>query len=364
MVPSWIIYTLATMLAWGCWGFFSALGKRHLPEKVVFMWHCISIVVCATLGLPFCDLALPSSQIAFSMLGGIGYAQGAVWMVDSLAAGGQAGIVVIVTSMYPIVVLVLNRVFLGQVLSFFHCMGVVLATGAIFCFLEKVDVDEDCGPHDGEVAILVHDPRPHEETIHPTLAPCGSEAAVTCTSVPSEHRNQRQPLKWLGLCFLASVGFAVWAFMGELCERQQTPGPLVATVQVSRLIWQAFGCACVCALQLSLNTCGRHSAYETPLLLDIGGGKPTEDENKSFDVMHHVGIWSSLAMGLSMVVGAAAFMLALQKAPAQSNAAVVMITGMYGVVTQMLTRLLLKEKLSWTRLGGIVLALGACALLS
>lgn len=335
------------MVAYAFWGFFSAVAERHLPVMTAFAWHTVAIVAGAMLGIPFCGFTLPASQIGLSLLGGAGYAQGAVWMVDSISAGGPTGVVVTVTAMYPLAVLGMNLLFLQQLLSWQQCGGVVVAAASILCFMENDEADG---------------------------APAGRKSTA----------------KWLGLCLLSLLGYATWTFAAEVCVAMPSDGISPTTVQGTRLIWQAVGCGAVCALhrpalrpqppaelspqarrrRSSSGTLGRvrsrsaascssrssSSSFAAPLL-DSGAAA---EGGGSWSV----GVLGALAMGLSAAVGSIGFLMAAKVAPADALPAVVMISGMYGGATVVLMRVFMGEQLSCRRIVGILLALLAGAFLA
>merc|ERR1711972_15113 len=76
------------------------------------------------------------------------------------------------------------------------------------------------------------------------------------------------------------------------------------------------------------------------------------------------GVIYSVLMGVSQAAGAGTFLLALTLAPRSAMGSIVMMTGMYGVVTVLLARIVLKELLTWRRIGAIALAICACACLA
>lgn len=342
MEASWEFWTAITLWAWGLWGFFSGVAERHLHVMTVFAWHTIGLVACAAVGLPFCGLTLPAVQICLSLLAGIGYAQGAVWMVDSISAGGPAGVVVTVSAMYPVVVLVLNMCAFQILPSLLQSGGMVVAVASILCFLEH-----------------------SEESGHAAPA----------------------PLKWLGSSILSLLAYAVWTFVSELCVSLPTEEPLPSTAQGSRLIWQAFGCALACLLYRPSLTrtsdadgccidpilcnksqdCGGDTIASALLLAEAspGGGDAAvcEKDGDSAAVFKWA-VLGAVAMGISMAVGAAGFVMAVQVAPKSVLNSIVMTTDMYMVITVLMMRVFMNERISIRRYCGVALAILACVLLA
>lgn len=322
------MYAIGAMFSWGLWGFLGALAERRLPDVVVFAWHSVAIFLCGLLGMPLCGTALPMLQIVLSLLGGAGYALGAVWMVNSMAAGGPGGVVVTLTSMYPLTVVLWNVIFFQKMLSMAQGAGTALALIALWCF------------------------RPAHEDSNNT------------------HKSRTNSHRWFGLSVLSLLGYSTWTVCGELCVDLPSQDQLPPTAQGTRLVWQALGCALVTLIwrpplfqarapstpvNMSLPRC-----TDEPLLqVDVQDGTPALSSKWA-----DVGIWFSIGMGLSMSVGAGAWMMAVQTAPSDALNPIVMLTGLYGLVTILLMRVLLAEVLSWDQLCGVFCALLACALLS
>eukprot|EP00928_Gymnodinium_smaydae_P083186 TRINITY_DN66435_c0_g1_i1.p1 TRINITY_DN66435_c0_g1~~TRINITY_DN66435_c0_g1_i1.p1 ORF type:complete len:353 (-),score=29.47 TRINITY_DN66435_c0_g1_i1:183-1241(-) len=346
LLAPWAIYTMLTLIAWGLWGFFSAVAERRLGVKSVFAWHCIGIGLCAAAAAPFVGVWLPHEQIALCILGGAGYAQGAMWMVDSISAGGPGGIVVTVTAMYPVVTVLLNCIVLGQAVTPSQIGGIMLAAVSLCCFMETDDLG--------------------------TMSAPGKSSAM----------------RWLGLCVLSLIGYAMWTFAAEVCVMLPFAKPVPSTVQGRRLAWQAVGCLMVFALHrpalrtppphghMFVGELGRIRSSSSHLASPAGSTEAllnTEhsrhDSSDSVDSTAlaaglRMGVCCSLAMGVAMALGSATFLLAVESAPSRALAAIVMLTGMYGVVTTLLLWLLMSEKLSLRRWFGILLAVAAGALLA
>jgi len=326
-----MVYTFTTMLLWGLWGFFSALAEKRLAGKTTFAWHCIAIAVCAAFGTPLVGLQLPRDQIGLLLLGGAGYAQGAMWMVDAIAAGGPVGVVVTIASMYPMLVVVLNWLFLARVPTLRQAGGVITALASLLCFMQS----------SGE----------------------GSDTPLRRSRSTASSR-----FRWIGLCMLALLGYAVWMFATELCVLLPQPWPLPPAVQGTRLIWSAIGCSVICVLHQPSLTSNRdiHPEHIPTSNQDAYHAcqKVVGMDIQKSALVDRKGVISAFAMGLGMVFGSVTFLLAVKTAPPIDDNSVCVISGMYGGITTLLMRVFLNEQLSYLRYGGIVIALIAGSLLA
>ena len=136
-MPRWLLYTLLTMLLWGGWG---VLSKPL--SSIVSSWQMLAF---STLGvLPVIGVLVASRQLrsggnpsrGFWLAFGSGLlaSAGNVAYFQALAMGGKAAAVTPLTSLYPLVTIVLALVFLRERLNAIQGLGIVLSLAALYCF--------------------------------------------------------------------------------------------------------------------------------------------------------------------------------------------------------------------------------------
>jgi drug/metabolite transporter (DMT)-like permease len=135
-MPRWLIYSLLTVAFWGIWGF--------LPRKLASMPAEQSQVI-STLGLlpVMAALALRRSQLTGVRPGrgcGLAFAAGLIGSVGNVVfyrlmnAGESAATVVPLTSLYPLVTVVLAVLLLQERLNAVQGAGIALALVSIYFF--------------------------------------------------------------------------------------------------------------------------------------------------------------------------------------------------------------------------------------
>lgn len=247
----WLQLSVAATVLWGCWGLLGGVAQIAVPADTVFAWHCVGVVACAAAFSPLVGFALPPSQLGLSIASGAAYGAGAVNMIDALAAGGKVGVVVIISSMYPLITLFLNTLVLQERPTLREGFGCCIALGVILLMA------------DGK-----HGPAPDKGAPPP----------------PPQQRD----VNWVAAAVCSLVGFGLWSFGAEVCSSNAGPSSM----------WQAFGCALASYPRLPADP----PDWYAPLKLGTR-------------VSPTAGVLSAVGMGLCMAGGTAAFMQACAYAP-------------------------------------------------
>ena len=129
----WILYALATLMAWGVWGFCSKLASNYGRPRQTLLFQ-----VAGVMAFGFIVLSMERFQVAWSP-------QGFAW---SAAAGfvnfigfltffaavekGKVSTVIAMSSLYPVVTIVLSILFLHEKISGREGLGIVCALLAGF----------------------------------------------------------------------------------------------------------------------------------------------------------------------------------------------------------------------------------------
>jgi transporter family protein len=133
--PSWLLFSLLTIVLWGAWGAMSKVVSNEL--------NAYANQVLFTLGLmPLMLLILRSRRLSggtdrrrgifYAFLTGILGGTGNIAFFKSLTAGGQASVVVPLTAMSPLVTVLMALLLLRERLSRSQKVGLVLALAAIY----------------------------------------------------------------------------------------------------------------------------------------------------------------------------------------------------------------------------------------
>ncbi|MDQ2098814.1 MAG: EamA family transporter [Tychonema bourrellyi B0820] len=132
-VPDWLIYALICSLLYGLWGFFANLATKYIDYKTAFVYEAIG----ATLTTLFIlvktnNLSFEGDVrgIMFAVL--VGVCGTVASLVFFIALGtGKVANVVSVTSIYPLITIVLSALFLKEAITLPHFFGVLFAIIAV-----------------------------------------------------------------------------------------------------------------------------------------------------------------------------------------------------------------------------------------
>ncbi len=128
----WLLFTLAAMLMWGFWGFFSKLATESFRDVDAAIYQGIGsfiIMVLAAVYFRFQPAGKPMN-IVYAILSGFS-ATLATFFFFAAITRGRSVVVVSMTALYPLVTLALSVLFLHEALTLKQLLGVGLALGAI-----------------------------------------------------------------------------------------------------------------------------------------------------------------------------------------------------------------------------------------
>ena len=132
-MAGWLFYSLLALILWGLWGVFSKIAATHLPSWAIFLVEiCIYLLVG---GFIWCLLRTPvtwtfpgaTAAVAAGLSGGF-----ALFFFLKALSTGPAAVVVPLTSLYPVITVLLGITFLQENLSLRHLLGVLMASAAVW----------------------------------------------------------------------------------------------------------------------------------------------------------------------------------------------------------------------------------------
>ncbi len=129
---NWLFFTLAAMLLWGFWGFFSKLATSSIRDVDAAVYQAIGTVTVALIAAFFVRFQPKGSPngILYAVLSGASAAL-ATFFFFSAITRGRSVVVVSMTALYPLVTLALSLIFLHEAVTLKQLLGVGLALGAI-----------------------------------------------------------------------------------------------------------------------------------------------------------------------------------------------------------------------------------------
>ena len=127
-----LFLSLAVIFCWGLWGFFSKLAVVKVGAGMATIWNSIFSV--------FVILVLLYSKFSFKMdfsgglllfLGAASSAVGGI-LFYRLISAHPASIIISLTSLYPLITIVLSLLFLHEGITLRQALGIVFAMIAVF----------------------------------------------------------------------------------------------------------------------------------------------------------------------------------------------------------------------------------------
>jgi transporter family protein len=107
-MSSWLSAALAALMFFGLWGFFTKLAVNHINSKS----------------------ATDSKGFSFAILTGLTYGVGCLFYFIA-ASKGKIMTVVTLTSLYPVITILLSYLLLKEDVNVRQCIGIMLAFVAI-----------------------------------------------------------------------------------------------------------------------------------------------------------------------------------------------------------------------------------------
>jgi bacterial/archaeal transporter family protein len=129
----WLFYALLTLVLWGLWGVFSKIASSHLPVCVIYLvevsvYLLVGGLIWVQMRVPF-DWNYPglTAAVAAGLSGGF-----ALFFFLKALSFGPATVIVPLTSLYPVITVLLGITFLHEGLTLRHLAGIILAVAAVW----------------------------------------------------------------------------------------------------------------------------------------------------------------------------------------------------------------------------------------
>lgn len=129
----WLAYALLCLLFWGIWGVVLKYVSARLAWYQVYVLANVA-VVAVTLLVAYrysVNLSAGLGVVVLAFVAGLLGTAGYLFLILSLASGGQTSIVIPLTALYPALTAVLSILVLREGVSVYKVLGIVLAVIAI-----------------------------------------------------------------------------------------------------------------------------------------------------------------------------------------------------------------------------------------
>jgi len=132
-MAGWLFYSLLALVLWGLWGVFSKIAATHLPSWAIFLVEiCVYLLVGGFIwGLLRTPVTWTFPGAAAAVAAGLSGGFALFFFLKALSTG-PAAVVVPLTSLYPVITVLLGITFLQENLSLRHLLGILMASAAVW----------------------------------------------------------------------------------------------------------------------------------------------------------------------------------------------------------------------------------------
>lgn len=134
-MQTWFILAVVALLLWGVWGLFPKLATNYLSPASVMVFEGLGhllVIVVVLASLSFRP-ELHSRGVAFAILAGLIGTLGTIPFLYAISRG-KAAVVVPMTSLYPLVTIILSLLILKEPMTWKQGLGIVFALMALLLF--------------------------------------------------------------------------------------------------------------------------------------------------------------------------------------------------------------------------------------
>jgi bacterial/archaeal transporter family protein len=127
-MDTWVLYACVATLCWGVVGLLQKLGANRISSRSLLVWLTVGFAALLPPLWHGATLAgLGWRALLIGLLGGAANGLGSWALFEALERGAKASVAVPLTAVYPLVTIVLARIFLAETLTFRQWVGIALA---------------------------------------------------------------------------------------------------------------------------------------------------------------------------------------------------------------------------------------------
>lgn len=126
---NWLVLSIFVLVSWGITGNTQKLSTNHISTQFSFLGFALAFIPIAVLtALLFpVEMALSWDVLALGILGGVLNSLGALTSFAAFEAGAKSSIAVPIMYLYPLLTVLLARIFLHEQITAPHWAGILLA---------------------------------------------------------------------------------------------------------------------------------------------------------------------------------------------------------------------------------------------
>ncbi|HEY9433243.1 MAG TPA: DMT family transporter [Blastocatellia bacterium] len=146
-MDTWVFYACVATLCWGVVGLLQKLGTNRVSSRSLLVWLVVGFAAMLPALWRNGDITgLGWRVLLIGLLGGVANGLGSWALFEALERGAKASVAVPLRALYPLVTIVLARIFLAETLTFRQWAGIALAVagGAMLSYEteERSDVEK------------------------------------------------------------------------------------------------------------------------------------------------------------------------------------------------------------------------------
>lgn len=133
---NWLVNSVFALFSFGLWGFFTKLTVMHVNSKAAMVYQTVGVVLIGLIAFGMVGFK-PQFNVhgaTYGIFTGITYALGCLLYFVAANQGGSIVAIVTMTSMYPMVTILLSYFLLQEPLTLKHILGICFATIAMLFF--------------------------------------------------------------------------------------------------------------------------------------------------------------------------------------------------------------------------------------
>jgi uncharacterized membrane protein len=128
-MTNWLLLSIFALVCWGITGNTKKMSTNYVSTQFSFLGFALAFVPIAifTVLVFRVETAISSQVLALGILGGVLNSSGALSSFAAFEAGAKSSIAVPIMYLYPLLTVVLARVFLHEKITVAHWAGILLA---------------------------------------------------------------------------------------------------------------------------------------------------------------------------------------------------------------------------------------------
>jgi bacterial/archaeal transporter family protein len=127
-MDTWVFYACVATLCWGVVGLLQKLGTNRVSSRSLLIWLVVGFAAMLPALWRDGDITgLGWRVLLIGLLGGAANGLGSWALFEALERGAKASVAVPLTALYPLVTIMLARIFLAETLTLRQWAGIALA---------------------------------------------------------------------------------------------------------------------------------------------------------------------------------------------------------------------------------------------